>query len=182
MSIHGRAGLITRPLLTQGATMTEIETHELDVPGACIAYDVRGDLRSGETPLLLIGSPMDAAGFTTLATHFADRTVVTYDPRGAGRSVRTDATGESTPDDHASDLHHLVDALGAGPVDIFASSGGAVNGAASATFAEQRARQARHRAPLPRLRPRAGAGRADPGRGVAGPQRLVVLAVSGRRD
>jgi pimeloyl-ACP methyl ester carboxylesterase len=110
--------------------MTEIDTHELDVPGARIAYDVRGDLRSGETPLLLIGSPMDAAGFNTLATHFADRTVVTYDPRGAGRSVRTDATGESRPDDHASDLHHLVDALGAGPVDIFASSGGAVNGLA----------------------------------------------------
>ena len=38
--------------------MTETETHELDVPGARIAYDVRGDLRSGGTPLLLIGSAL----------------------------------------------------------------------------------------------------------------------------
>ena len=31
---------------------------------------------------------MGAAGFATLAGHFTDRTVVTYDPRGAGRSKR----------------------------------------------------------------------------------------------
>jgi pimeloyl-ACP methyl ester carboxylesterase len=55
---------------------------------------------------------------------------VTYDPHGVGRSVRTDGRAETTPDDHASDLQHLIDALGAGPVDIFASSGGAVNGLA----------------------------------------------------
>lgn len=34
----------------------------------------------------MIGSPMDATGFTTLASHFTDRTVVTYDPQGSGRS------------------------------------------------------------------------------------------------
>jgi pimeloyl-ACP methyl ester carboxylesterase len=31
------------------------------------------------------------------------------------------------PDEHADDLHRLIAALDAGPVDIFASSGGAVN-------------------------------------------------------
>jgi pimeloyl-ACP methyl ester carboxylesterase len=104
-----------------------IETHELEVPGARLVYDVRGDLASGGAPLLLIGSPMDAGGFGTLAGHFPDRTVVTYDPHGSGRSVRTDGRTETTPDDHASDLQHLIETLGAGPVDVFASSGGAVN-------------------------------------------------------
>src|SRR5262249_10221646 len=62
-----------------------------------------------------------------LAGHFTDRTVVTYDPRGSERSKRTDGTAETTPDEHADDLHRLISALDAGPVDIFASSGGAVN-------------------------------------------------------
>jgi pimeloyl-ACP methyl ester carboxylesterase len=104
-----------------------VETHRLDVPGARLAYDVRGDLASGTVPLMLFGSPMAAEGFATLAGHFPDRTVVTYDPHGAGRSTRTDGRAETTPDDHAEDLHHLIDALGVGPVDIFATSGGAVN-------------------------------------------------------
>ncbi|HEU4542632.1 MAG TPA: alpha/beta hydrolase [Jiangellaceae bacterium] len=43
------------------------------------------------------------------------------------RCVRTDEVNESTPDQHADDLHRLISALDAGPVDIFASSGGAVN-------------------------------------------------------
>jgi pimeloyl-ACP methyl ester carboxylesterase len=104
-----------------------IETHTLDVPGVRLTYDVRGDLHSGETVLLMIGSPMGANGFTTLATYFTERPVVTYDPRGVERSVRTDDATESTPADHADDLHRLIEALDAGPVDVFASSGGAVN-------------------------------------------------------
>jgi pimeloyl-ACP methyl ester carboxylesterase len=32
-----------------------------------------------------------------------------------------------TPEVHAADLHRLIDAVGGGPVDLFASSGGAVN-------------------------------------------------------
>ncbi|HET9973775.1 MAG TPA: alpha/beta hydrolase, partial [Streptosporangiaceae bacterium] len=80
--------------------------------------------------LLIIGSPMCADGFVTLAGHFTDRTVVTYDPRGAGRSPRTDGALVTSVDEHADDLHRLISALedqGSGPVDIFASSGGAVN-------------------------------------------------------
>jgi len=107
--------------------MTQPETHTLDVPGAVLHYDVRGHDASTQPVLLLIASPMGADGFTTLAGHFADRTVVTYDPRGAGRSQRTDGALETTPDEHADDLHRLISALSTGPVDIFASSGGAVN-------------------------------------------------------
>ncbi len=103
------------------------QTHTLDVPGAVLTYDVRTN-DSGSAPvLLLIGSPMGAAGFGTLAGHFADRTVVTYDPRGVERSRRTDDAAESTPEEHADDLHRLISALDAGPVDLFATSGGAVN-------------------------------------------------------
>jgi pimeloyl-ACP methyl ester carboxylesterase len=107
--------------------MNEPKTHTLDVPGAVLTYDVRSGESGDEPALLLIGSPMGAAGFVTLAQHFADRTVVTYDPRGAERSKRTDGATESTPDEHADDLRRVISAVDAGPVDIFASSGGAVN-------------------------------------------------------
>jgi pimeloyl-ACP methyl ester carboxylesterase len=107
--------------------MTEPQPHTLDVPGAVLHYDVRASDASSEPVLLLIGSPMGASGFGTLAGHFTDRTVVTYDPRGAERSKRTDGALQTTTGEHADDLHRLILALGAGPVDIFASSGGAVN-------------------------------------------------------
>jgi pimeloyl-ACP methyl ester carboxylesterase len=53
--------------------------------------------------------------------------VVTYDPRGVERSVKTDPTSPVTPEVHADDLHRLIQAIGGGPVDLFATSGGAVN-------------------------------------------------------
>lgn len=112
--------------MTETSTAAAAGTRTLEVPGATVTYDVRGDLSSG-TPLFLVGSPMDAVGFGTLAGHFTDRPVVTYDPRGTGRSTRPDPTLEQTPDDHVVDLHAVVEALGVGPVDVFASSGGAVN-------------------------------------------------------
>ncbi|MFE9135104.1 alpha/beta fold hydrolase [Streptomyces sp. NPDC007355] len=107
--------------------MAETDTRTLDAAGATLRYDVRPGTGTDDRPLLLIGSPMDATGFTTLASHFADRTVVTYDPRGVGRSERTDGAAETLPDEHADDLALLIEALGSGPVDLFASSGGAVN-------------------------------------------------------
>ncbi|TMM37866.1 MAG: alpha/beta hydrolase [Actinobacteria bacterium] len=107
--------------------MTEPTTHTLDAPGAVLHYDVRRNDSSTEPVLLMIGSPMDARGFGTLAGYFTDRTVVTYDPRSAERSRRTDGATETTPDEHADDLHRLISALDAGPVDLFATSGGAVN-------------------------------------------------------
>jgi pimeloyl-ACP methyl ester carboxylesterase len=108
-------------------TMTQVTTKTLNAPGAILTYDVRPNPASTEPPLMLIGSPMGAGGFATLAGHFADRTVVTYDPRGVERSVKSDPTSESTPDEHADDVHRIIADLGIGPVDLFASSGGAVN-------------------------------------------------------
>jgi pimeloyl-ACP methyl ester carboxylesterase len=108
-------------------TTTQLTTHTLNVPGATLAYDVRRNATTTEPILLLIGSPMAAPGFGTLVGHFADRTVVTYDPRGSERSVKTDPASPSTPEEHADDLHRLIQAVGGGPVDLFASSGGAIN-------------------------------------------------------
>ena len=107
--------------------MTEPTTHTLDVPGATLTYDVWRNDSSTEPPLVLIGSPMGASGFGSLARRFADRTVVTYDPRGVERSVKADPATESTPDQHADDVHRIISELGGGPVDLFGSSGGAVN-------------------------------------------------------
>jgi pimeloyl-ACP methyl ester carboxylesterase len=107
--------------------MTDPTTHTLEVPGALLTYDVRPSDSTTAPILVLIGSPMGAGGFGTLAGHFTDRTVVTYDPRGVERSKKADDATESTPDQHADDLHRLITKLGGGPVDLFASSGGAVN-------------------------------------------------------
>jgi len=107
-------------------TMTEPTTQTIEAPGATITYDVRR-VDSPAPVLFLIGSPMGASGFGTLASHFGDRTVVTYDPRGVERSTKADPATQSTPEQHADDLHRVIGAVGAGPVDLFASSGGAVN-------------------------------------------------------
>lgn len=107
--------------------MSEPKVHTMDVPGAVLTCDVRPNGSSNQPVTLLIGSPMGASGFGTLAGHFTDRTVVTYDPRGVERSQRTDGASETAVEEHADDLHRLIAALAASPVDIFASSGGAVN-------------------------------------------------------
>jgi pimeloyl-ACP methyl ester carboxylesterase len=112
---------------TKTHAQTETTTHTLEAPGCVLTYDVRRNPSTAEPPLLIIGSPMGAGGFQTLAGHFPDRTVVTYDPRGAERSKRTDGADRTTPEEHADDLHRLIGAAGGGPVDMFASSGGAVN-------------------------------------------------------
>src|SRR3954465_9336561 len=103
-------------------------THTLETAEADIAYDVHGPLPTadGRPPLFMVGQPMAAGGFATLASHLPDRTVVAYDPRGLGRSNRKDGRTDHSPPGQASDVHALIEALAAGPVEMFASSGGAV--------------------------------------------------------
>ncbi|MGA7989091.1 MAG: alpha/beta hydrolase [Candidatus Dormiibacterota bacterium] len=105
-----------------------METRTLETAEADIVYDVAGPLPTadGRPPLFMIGQPMDAGGFRTLASYFPDRTVITYDPRGLGRSTRKDGRIDSVPTEQADDVHAVIAALGAGPVEMFASSGGAV--------------------------------------------------------
>ncbi len=108
-------------------TAAEPITRTLEVPGATLTYDIRRNEATTEPHLMLIGSPMGAAGFVSLAKRFPDRTIVTYDPRGTERSTVSDPKSSITPDVHADDIHRVIDAVGGGPVDLFASSGGAVN-------------------------------------------------------
>jgi pimeloyl-ACP methyl ester carboxylesterase len=104
------------------------DTRILDTAEVDIAYDVRGPLPTadGRPPLFMIAQPMDASGFVVLASHFRDRTVVSYDPRGLGRSARKDGRVDHAPTVQAADVHAVIEALGVGPVEMFASSGGAV--------------------------------------------------------
>ncbi len=103
-------------------------TQLLETPEVGLVYDIHGPLPTadGRPPLVMIGQPMDAGGFSTLASLFPDRTVITYDPRGLGRSRRKDGRVDHAPEVQAADVHALIEALGAGPVEMFASSGGAV--------------------------------------------------------
>jgi pimeloyl-ACP methyl ester carboxylesterase len=111
------------------STITAPTTQTLDVPGATLTYDIRPNPSTTEPPLFLIGAPMGAGAFPTLISHFPDRTTITYDPRGSERSTAHDPAAPITPETAAEDLHAIVEAVG-GPVDVFASSGGAVNGLA----------------------------------------------------
>ena len=99
-------------------------TRTLAVPGAVLTYDVREPVTpSRHRPLFVFGSPMAASGFGQLVDQLDDRTVITYDPRGAERS-RLAADGRVTAELHADDLHRVVEATGLAPVDAFGSSGG----------------------------------------------------------
>jgi pimeloyl-ACP methyl ester carboxylesterase len=108
--------------------MTDAQTdHTLDVPGATLAYSVIGDLADATAeapPLVLAGSPMDSTGFGSLAAGLASRglgrVLALTDPRNVGRSTREHDTAAVTPEQHAEDLHSLVEALGV-PVDLFAA-------------------------------------------------------------
>lgn len=140
--------------MTELQKETDVKTETLDVTGATLTYDVREPEAEGAPPLLLIGSPMDASGFTTLAGHFRDRTVVTYDPRGVSRSKRADGGTYGAPDEHADDLYRLISELDAGPVDIFASSGAAISALELVTrHPEQVATLVAHEPPLAAVLP-----------------------------
>ena len=139
--------------------MTEQPTSQrLDVPGGRLYYEVRG-----AGPLLLvIGQPMTSGPFGPLAELLAeDHTVVTYDPRGLGQSTTDDPTLDVTPEVEADDLAQLVDAVGGGPADVFASSGGAVAGLAfAARHPEQLRTLVAHEPPVTELLPDAAQVRA----------------------
>src|SRR5215813_5975251 len=74
-------------------------THMLETAEVDIAYDLHGPLPTadGRPPLFMIGQPMEAGGFATLAALLPDRTVITYDPRGLGRSIRKDGRIDHDP-------------------------------------------------------------------------------------
>lgn len=108
--------------------MAASTAHTLELPDATLTFDVHEpDTPNDNRPLFIFGSPMGASGFEQLVTLFDDRTVITYDPRGAERSSR-DPNSPLTVEVHAEDYHRVVDAVGLGAVDAFGSSGGGMCG------------------------------------------------------
>lgn len=106
--------------------MTKPTTHTVKATSAELTYDVREpETPTLHRPLFIFGSPMGASGFQQLVSQFGDRTVITYDPRGMERSTR-DAGSALTAQVHAEDYHRVIEAANLGPVDAFASSGGAM--------------------------------------------------------
>ena len=76
-----------------------MHTHTLETHEASVVYDVDGPLPTvdGRPLVFMVGQPMEATGFRALASQFADRTVVTYDPRGLGRSTCNDGRADNDP-------------------------------------------------------------------------------------
>ncbi len=108
-------------------------TATLDVPGARLHHEVRGD-----GPLVvLLGTPMGADAFAGLADLLAvDHTVLTTDTRGIGRSPVDDPDATPTlatrADDVAALVRHVDPDGTRGPVTVLGSSGGAVTALALA--------------------------------------------------
>src|SRR2546423_15648885 len=94
-----------RPTMT---TMTKPTTRTLDAPGAVLTYDVRSNPDSAAPVLFMIGSPMGAGGFNTLAGHFADRTLVTNDPRCVRRIEKPHPPSPPTPQQQAHAVPRLM--------------------------------------------------------------------------
>jgi clorobiocin biosynthesis protein CloN7 len=107
--------------------MSRPTSRTLDVAGARLYYEVQG---SGPA-LMLVGHPMGASGFASIAPLLAEvYTVVTYDPRGFAHSTVDDPDQDAEPDLLADDVRRVLEAVGKVPAHVFGSSGGAVTGLA----------------------------------------------------
>jgi pimeloyl-ACP methyl ester carboxylesterase len=131
----------------------QLTSHTLGVPGAHLYYEVQG---SGPV-LMLIGQPMGIEGFFAIAPLLAGAfTVVTYDPRGFGRSTIDDPDQDAEPDLLADDVRRVLEAVGGAPAVVFGSSGGAVTGLALvARFPDHVATLIAHEPPVGLLLPEA---------------------------
>jgi pimeloyl-ACP methyl ester carboxylesterase len=126
-------------------------SHTLDVPGARLYYETVG---TGPV-LAVIGLPMTSPPFAALAAELAgDYTVLTYDPRGFGKSTVEDLEQDATPELTADDVHRVLAAVTDGPVRVFGSSGGAVTALALvAAHPEQVSVLVAHEPPVVELLP-----------------------------
>ena len=106
-----------------------VTTGLLDVPGARLHHEVRG-----EGPLVvLFGTPMGADAMIGLAERLAtDHTVLTFDPRGIGRSPVEDRDATPSMTTRADDVARLITHVDRGPATVLGSSGGAVTALALA--------------------------------------------------
>jgi pimeloyl-ACP methyl ester carboxylesterase len=106
--------------------MSEIEISQIRVPGASLHYEVRG---AGPIVVMLQGGDGDADGTAGIADHLVSHfTIVTYDRRGLARSKVDPGSPPPTIETHATDVHHLLEAITHEPALVFGASLGALIG------------------------------------------------------
>lgn len=115
-----------------GASLSPGE-HEVVIDGTRIHYEV-----AGHGPLLVVQAPGWGIGSSYLRKGLkpleATRTVVTYDPRNSGKSVRVAAPQRLNTSDMADDLEHLRAAWKLEKIDVLGHSHG---GAIALAYAER---------------------------------------------
>jgi pimeloyl-ACP methyl ester carboxylesterase len=101
-------------------------TELVHVNGTKLWCEILGE---GPPALFIAGSTGDAGNFTRTAQLLASEfTVVTYDRRGNSRSPRPSGWTKTSVTEQADDAAGLINALGLGPVCLFAASAGALIG------------------------------------------------------
>lgn len=107
-----------------GTTLHEARAGTIDVNGASLYHELRGD---GPALVLISGATGDAGHFAAVGPVLADGfTVVTYDRRGNSRSRPDGRWMPTTIDEQADDCAALIRALGLAPALVFGTSGGAI--------------------------------------------------------
>ncbi|WP_020502032.1 alpha/beta fold hydrolase [Sciscionella marina] len=103
--------------------MSEVRSGTVDVRGAQLYYEVRGQ---GDPLLLIQGGISDAAATAQLAAELAERyQVISYDRRGISRSTAAGDVPVTMPQ-HAEDAARLLEACTDRPARVLGSSIGAV--------------------------------------------------------
>jgi len=112
------------PATSPPATPAPAKSGFAEVGGARHHYELRGDLKSGKTPLLLLhGSFMSAEAMAPFAERFAQtRPVIALDARGHGRTP--DIAGPMTYEAMADDVAGVLAALGVANADVLGYSMG----------------------------------------------------------
>lgn len=106
--------------------MNHSQQGALRVPGAHLAYEVRG---AGPLLFMIAGGSGNGSSFTSIADHLANQyTVLTYDRRGGGRSTLDDPLADTSMERHSADAHALLAALTTEPASVFGSSAGGLVG------------------------------------------------------
>jgi pimeloyl-ACP methyl ester carboxylesterase len=105
-----------------GMTSTETETKASKATGG-LYWEARG---TGPAILLIPGAPGDGGQFDALATELAsDRTVITYDRRGASRSAQPASWTSTSVAEQATDAAEVLAAVGVPSAVVFGTSNGA---------------------------------------------------------
>ncbi|GAA1968438.1 alpha/beta hydrolase [Microbacterium deminutum] len=106
----------------QNTLTTDIRTDRVTAEGDEIVFDVRGD---GAPIVLLPGTPGDASVYSLVAGPLAtDHTVITYDPRGFGRSTGREPRRYEIGQ-QARDVAAVLQAAGVERATVFGNSAGA---------------------------------------------------------